>query len=399
MISEYISNEQAVGQSCHASSVAVIADGRCLATWFSGTHEKNPDVVIKLAVRTEERGWAEPFTVAAVRSADGDPVAHWNPVLFVHAGVVTLYFKVGATIDIWRQYQMSVPESADDFSDLSAWTSPVEMVEGPEGEAGRGTVRTEQISLDGGATWLAGGSTEATNLDEVRRIRASAKAAGGMPHASTLEVGWRAFVDRSFDGGKTWERSPYLTVTDTHVLKGKLPSTDGAEGERRVQVGLIQPSIWASSDTDVHVLCRSNGGAIYRSDSADGGRTWSPAVRTAMPNNNSGIDVCRLTGSGRLVMCHNPTGTNWGARTPLRLSVSEDNGHTWPIGFDIETTPDSEFSYPACIATPSGDGVCVTYTWNRVRMKCVWISEEELLRRAVPTAPEENETQPDQPKL
>jgi hypothetical protein len=238
----------------------VLGDGRALATWFSGTHEKNPDVVIKLAVHPEESGWGEPFTVAAVRNADGDPVAHWNPVLFVHNGVVTLYFKIGPTIDIWRQYEMSAPESTADFSDLSAWTTPVEMVEGPEGEAGRGAVRTEQITLDGGMTWLAGGSTEATKLDEVRRIRADAKAAGGMPHASTLEVGWRAFVDRSFDGGKTWERSPYLTVTDTHVLKGKLPSTDGAEGEMEVQVGLIQPSIWASSATDVHVLCRSNGG-------------------------------------------------------------------------------------------------------------------------------------------
>jgi predicted neuraminidase len=399
MISEYMSNEQAAGQSCHASSVAPLADGRCLATWFSGTHEKNPDVVIKLGVRSARSGWGEPFTVAAVRNAEGEPVAHWNPVLFVHGGVVTLYFKIGATIDIWRQYLMECPADTADFADPSAWSTPVEMVEGPEGEAGRGTVRTEQITLDGGATWLAGGSTEATDLDEVRKIRAAAKADGNSPHAASLEVGWRSFVDRSFDGGRTWERSPYLTVTDTHVLKGKLPSTDGAEGEIEVQVGLIQPSIWASSETDVHVLCRSNGGAIYRADSTDSGRTWGPAVRTAMPNNNSGIDVCRLTGSGRLVMAHNPTGTNWGARTPLRLSVSSDNGHTWPIGLDVETTPDSEFSYPACVATSTaeGDGVCLTYTWNRVRMKCVWISEVELLRSAVP-CPVASESE-EQPKL
>eukprot|EP01045_Picozoa_sp_COSAG04_P006345 COSAG04_NODE_310_length_17225_cov_12.768014_3_plen_53_part_00 len=42
MISEYISNEQAEGQSCHASSVAPLADGRCLATWFSGPHPTPP---------------------------------------------------------------------------------------------------------------------------------------------------------------------------------------------------------------------------------------------------------------------------------------------------------------------------------------------------------------------
>ena len=187
-------------------------------------------------------------------------------------------------------------------------------------------------------------------------------------------------MDGSSDGGRTWERTPYFAVPDTHILKGKLPSTDGAEGATEVQVGLIQPSIWASSPTAVHVLCRSNGGAIYRADSVDGGVTWSAARRTAMPNNNSGIDVARLA-SGRLVMAHNPTGKNWGARTPLRLSrapppqplllhasclrsrpgsshqlwrivdglgfaVSDDNGESFPVGIDIEDTPDSEFSYP-----------------------------------------------------
>ena len=197
----------------------------------------------------------------------------------------------------------------------------------------------------------------------------------------------RLQVDGSSDGGRTWERTPYFAVPDTHILKGKLPSTDGAEGATGVQVGLIQPSIWASSPTAVHVLCRSNGGAIYRADSVDGGLTWSAARRTAMPNNNSGIDVARLA-SGRLVMAHNPTGKNWGARTPLRLSraqppqpfspqrdtfvarpgsshqlcrivdglglaVSDDNGESFPVGIDIEDTPDSEFSYPCGHNPPS----------------------------------------------
>ena len=94
-------------------------------------------------------------------------------------------------------------------------------------------------------------------------------------------------MDGSSDGGRTWERTPYFAVPDTHILRGKLPSTDGAEGATEVQVGLIQPSIWASSPTAVHVLCRSNGGAIYRADSVDGGVTWSAARRTSMPNNNS----------------------------------------------------------------------------------------------------------------
>ena len=147
-------------------------------------------MVIKLAVRDADGTWCTPFTVADVRGPGGEKVAHWNPLLFVHEGTVTLYFKIGATIDIWRQYQMTAPESSE-LSDPGAWSAPVEQVPGPEGEAGRGAVRTEQIVV--GGRWLAGGSTEATSAEAVAAINAAGKAAGG-PHASTLEVGWRAFV-------------------------------------------------------------------------------------------------------------------------------------------------------------------------------------------------------------
>ena len=50
---------------------------------------------------------------------------------------------------------------------------------------------------------------------------------------------------------------------------------------------LIQPTIWASSATDVHVLLRSDGGQIYRADSADAGASFGAAVATGLPNNNS----------------------------------------------------------------------------------------------------------------
>ena len=209
------------------------------------------------------------------------------------------------------------------------------------------------------------------------------------PHSSALEVGWRAFVDRSRDGGVTWQRSPYFDVADTHTL----PSRKGRPASSPQQVGLIQPTIWASNHADVHVLCRSDGGALYRADSRDGGISWSPAVRTSLPNNNSGIDAVRLA-SGRVVLLHNPVGSNWGQRCPLRLSISEDNGHTFPRGVDLETElappfEKGEYSYPAVVAWPDQQGVTVTYTWHRVRIKCVLISEAEVLATAKATATEE----------
>ena len=47
------------------------------------------------------------------------------------------------------------------------------------------------------------------------------------------------------------------------------------------------------------------------------------------------------------------------------------------------------------VALPSGEGVVVTYTWNRVRIKSVWISEEELQRRAVAHPEPEPDPEPE----
>ena len=47
------------------------------------------------------------------------------------------------------------------------------------------------------------------------------------------------------------------------------------------------------------------------------------------PNPNSGIDLVRLPHTGTLVLVHNP---GFVGRSPLRISLSHDNGVTWPMG-------------------------------------------------------------------
>jgi predicted neuraminidase len=96
---------------------------------------------------------------------------------------------------------------------------------------------------------------------------------------------------------------------------------------------------------------------------------------TALPNNNSGIDVVRLD-DGNLVLAHNPVGDNSGQRTPLRLSLSRDNGRTWPHSLDLETD-EGEYSCPAVIATPRG--IALTYTWKRKRIAYWHGSIEQLM--------------------
>ena len=62
----------------------------------------------------------------------------------------------------------------------------------------------------------------------------------------------------------------------------------------------------------------------------------------------AGIDVTRLS-DGTLVLAYNPSESS---RTPLRLSISTDNGATWPLYYDLETAA-GEYSYPGIIAWTS----------------------------------------------
>lgn len=299
---------------CHASTVVQTAGGNLIAAWFAGTREKHPDVGIWWSTFAGGE-WTAPELLAKVNDT-----AHWNPVLFRDGeDHIHLFFKVGPEIPPWQTYWMSSTDHG------ATWNEPRELVPGDKG--GRGPVRNQPIILQSGA-WLAPSSTEIGT--------------------------WESYADRSEDGGATWNRTPNFPI-DRKELTGR---------------GAIQPAFWESAPGHVHALMRTTGGYIHRSDSEDDGRTWSTLRRTDLANNNSGIDLEKLD-DGRLLLVLNPVGGNWAARTPLDLAVSHDNGGTWQTIAHLEDDPaeGSEFSYP-CISR-TGDGVVISYTWNREQVR-VW---------------------------
>lgn len=298
---------------CHASTVARTQDGTFIAAWFGGTKEKDDDVAIWTARRVNG-AWTAPERTAKIEES-----AHWNPVLFTDGqGKTHLFFKVGPEIPFWRTYCMTTEDNG------ATWSEPRELVAGDAG--GRGPVKNKPIILSDGS-WLAPASTE--------------------------HEGWKPFVDRSEDQGNTWVRS-----ADFAIDKSKLKGT-----------GAIQPTLWESAPGKVHALLRTAAGRVWRADSEDYGRTWSPVYVTGLPNNNSGLDTVLLE-DGRLLLVYNPVDKNWGPRTPLDLAVSTDNGKTWETIAHLENDPDpdSEYSYPAIIRTKEGVGVSYTYNRDLVRV-------------------------------
>lgn len=308
---QHIFESETKFRQCHASTVCVLPGEKVGAAWFGGEHEKAEDVAIWFSVRSGGV-WGEPRKVA-----DVEGVPCWNPVLFAEGERLLLFYKVGKEIPRWQTF---VKESQDWGE---TWSDARELVPGDQG--GRGPVKNKCIRLQDGAI---------------------------LAPASTEENGWECFVDRSEDGGKTWRRSGNVPF-DREMFSGS---------------GMIQPTLWQDERGTVHMLMRSSEGAIYQSDSADGGRSWSKARKTALPNNNCGIDLARLS-DGRLVLVYNPVSGNWAARSPIAFTVSEDNGRSWsnpeildhvPCRTNIER---AEFSYPAIVA--QGNDVYITYTWKR----------------------------------
>ena len=296
---------------CHASHFVRLRDGRILLVCFLGTKEGADDVRIVGTVRQANGLWSVPKPIT-----EDDGVPHWNPVLFRRKdGALVLFYKVGKPISAWKtRYMLS-------FDEGESWTDSCELVEG-DASGGRGPVRNKAIYLKNGSI---------------------------LAPASTEQGEWRCFFDRSDDGGSSWTKSRELCAPAQTLAAHK---TDHGKG-------IIQPTLWESSE-GVHALMRSSEGAIYRTDSPDG-ITWCDPYRTAFPNNNSGIDVAALP-DGRLILCCNPVGKNWGARTPISLFVSSDNGKSFSLLTHL-TTMVGEFSYPAVRYENGQLHVC--YTWNR----------------------------------
>jgi predicted neuraminidase len=301
-----------------------LENGEILAAWFGGTAEGNSDVAIWMAKRSIE-GWGNHFVVS-----ENEGIASWNPVLFKNSNNrIFLFYKQGGSTTTWKTMVRYSDDNGNSFSEAK------ELVAGDIG--GRGPVKNKPITLMNGDI-LAPASIE-----------------------SPLWV-WDCFVDISKDGGETWEASPFIPIKRTSNI-------DDLENDREscYGMGIIQPTLWESEPGSVHAFMRSTSAAIFRSDSFDGGKTWSSAYNTGLPNNNSGIDLVKLPDGG-LVLALNPVRAELpygGVRRPLVLWYSADNGESWDQVFTLENGP-GEYSYPSIIATE--DEIMVTYTWHRERI-------------------------------
>lgn len=315
---EFIFDENPSAPSCHASTVLPLDGGKTvLSAWFAGAKEGEDDVGIWFSKRTDGK-WSSPVLLTKEKG-----VPHWNPVLFQREdSSIILYYKFGKHIPYWQTRYIISKDNGE------TWSEAHDVIK-DDTTGGRGPVKNKCIRISNGDV-LAPASTEQSGR-------------------------WRCFIDISHDDGLTFEKQKYIVRPRT--AKGL--------------VQMIQPTLWESENGHIHALMRTNKGRIYRSDSADYGKTWTKAYATELPNNNSGIDAVK-TDKGTFLL-YNPVEENWGARSPVTLAFSADNGKSWTNLKDLDCEGE-EFSYPAITAV--GNTLYLTYTYLREKIR-FWRIEVE----------------------
>lgn len=298
---------------CHAGTIEISEDGKLTSAWFGGDKEGASNVMIYYSTKSD-KNWSKPIKL----NDKWEGVAHWNPVLFYHNNLLNLYYKHGNRIQDWE----TVYSTSNDFG--NTWEESKTLVE--KDPVNRGPVKNKPILLSNGC--ICAPTSMQVYLDAPK----------------PKEQCWDCFVDLSYDNGITWEKSMLVPLNHDN-LKGK---------------GLIQPTVWESTPGNVHMFMRSTEDKMYRSDSTDYGKTWCEAYPTNISNNNSGIDLVKLS-SGDLVLVYNKA--RKGARTPLNVALSKDNGQTFEEIAVLESI-EGQYMYPSVVCDKE-ENLHIIYTYNR----------------------------------
>jgi predicted neuraminidase len=135
------------------------------------------------------------------------------------------------------------------------------------------------------------------------------------------------------------------------------------------RIGNIQPAVVQIDDDFLLAYSRRGGGYgpmkdgfLVRSESRDGGYTWSRGTDSQFPNPNAAADLIKLK-NGHLLLVYNDN--NDGRRMPLTVAISDDNDRTWKYKRDI-VTGQGTAAYPTAVQTDDGK-IHVMYTSHRRR--------------------------------
>jgi predicted neuraminidase len=313
IITERIFGPEIPGKYKHPAAITELQNGDLYLVYYGGSGEYTDDSgVYGARLRKGQAKWSKPN-----RLTPTPPWPEGNAVVWqAPDGMVWLFSVVrpGAT---WSTSQIMMRISTDG---AQTWQKPTPLIT----EAGT-MVRSKPIVLPGGDYLLpiyheTGNDPESVGAD-------------------TTSLFLR--YDRKT---KQWSQSNRI----------------------HSRLGNLQPAVVALTADHLICYCRRGGdykprtdGYLVRSESHDGGKTWSPGTDSPFPNPHSAVDFLKLA-NGHLLLIYNDS---MNQRTPLTGALSTDNDKSYPWRRNLAEGP-GDYAYPYAIQT--GDGkIHVVYTSHK----------------------------------
>lgn len=330
----------------HAPGVAVTSAGDLFVSWYRGSGERTADDVAVYAAwrKKDEAAWGEPFVLA-----DTPGFPDCNTALFIDDRQRLWLFYPTVLANSWESCLTNFKVASRYAPPASpAWDREGLILLKPEGLG-----EPAQKDLDAAAALLrpALSDKQRQELDEMRRR---------LGDKLYQRLGWqpRCKPTQLPDG-----RLVLPLYSDTFSASIMALSDDGGTTWRASKPllgwGNIQPAVLRRNDGTLVAYMRENGitGRVRVAESGDGGETWGAIGINDHPNPGSGLDGLRLAdGSWLLVYNDTPHG-----RGRLAVSISRDEGRTWPTTRHLEDAPEGQYHYPA--VTQATDGrVHVVYS-------------------------------------
>jgi predicted neuraminidase len=333
IVTERVFGPEIPGKYKHPASLTELLNGDLLLVYYGGSGEYAADATVFAARRPRgETRWSAPRPITPrPKEPEGNAVVWQAP-----DGVVWLFsvIRPGAT---WSSSRIVARVSRDG---AQTWQEPAPLTT----EAGT-MVRGKPIVLPGG-DYL-------------------------------LPIYHETGEDRERVGADT------VSLFLRYDVKARRWSESTRIGSR---LGNLQPAVALLGDEHLVCYCRRGGdygprkdGYLVRSESRDGGRTWSPGKDSAFPNPNAAVDLLRLT-NGHLVLVYNDSMER---RTPLTVALSTDSDRSYPHRRNLAEGA-GDFAYPYAIQTRDGKIHVIFTSQRRSVINHAVFEEDAILRWRAP---------------
>lgn len=283
------------------------ASGRLWAAWYTGGRgECQENHVVVVTSGDDGLTWTQP--VLAI--APTPPIRTFDPCLWTapDGRLLLFYAQNDATEKLHDgRWGVWLTICADPARADAAWSAPVRIADG---------IMTSKPTVLRDGSWM-------------------------LPVARWEDPVQGAGVLRSRDGGKTFA---WIGGVPGRCVKWGDSGTGG--GMEHMIVERDDGTLWMPMRID---------DGLAEATSADGGKTWTAPVRSAIDGPGSRFHVRRLR-SGRLLLLNHvgfpKEAPALARRTNVTALLSDDEGRTWPHQLLLDDR--EQVSYPDAVETPDG---------------------------------------------